>query len=98
VYTDKRGRKTFYPIDVPKSRSSPAQAAFRERFRLAQAAWAALTSDEKQLLEDATRRTSVPLTGQNLYISVALRGNQSAADAIFRQAGLPSLEIPYVPS
>lgn len=95
IYTDRFGRKTWYPFSPPKEPPSELQIAQRERFRLAQLAWRSLTADEKFTLEEATKRTSIPLTGQNLYMSAILRNDPESYETIQRQSGL---QLPALPS
>jgi hypothetical protein len=87
-YTDRDGRKTVYPIAPPKHPASPSQAAIRTRFAAAVGLYKALTATEKANLELATQKTSLCLTGQNLYISACLRGQNDQLQAIATQTGL----------
>lgn len=96
IYTDRFGRKTVFPKSPPKEPPSPLQVQQRERFRLAQNAWMALTPAHRQALENATRACSLALTGQNLYIAIALRAEPDLAATIERQSGITLPPIPYV--
>jgi len=96
IYTDKVMRKVVFPIAPPDKPPSPLQSTRRRRFQLAQAAWKQLTREEKADLEESTRMLGIPLTGQNLYLSVALTGDESPANAISRQTGITLPPIPYV--
>lgn len=87
-YTDRFGRKTVYPIAPPKEPASDCQTTLRNRFKTAQATWAALSPAEKKALEEATHKASLCLTGQNLFLSAALRGMNDQMQAIGRQHGL----------
>lgn len=93
-YTDRFGRKTVYPISPPDKPASPEQTTLRGRFAQAVAAWKALTAQEKANLEEACRKASLRLTGQNLYISAALKGMNANVQAIARQTGI---SLPTVP-
>lgn len=97
IYTDRFNRKVVYPIAAPDKPPSPKQIARRNRFRIAQASWTALSSDQKNRLEQICSITGIPLTGQNLYISAALNGTNDQAQAVARQAGIPIDPIPHVP-
>ncbi|MCH7687828.1 MAG: hypothetical protein IH899_14285 [Planctomycetes bacterium] len=96
IYTDKHGRKTVFPKSPPEKPPSVDQIAQRSRFATAQAAWSALTDQEKADLEAACRKLSIPLTGQNLYIKVALTARQSAADTVASQSNIALPPIPFV--
>lgn len=88
IYTDRYLRKTVYPISPPDKPPSPEQTTLRSRFAQAQAAWKALTAQEKANLEEACRRANLRLTGQNLYISAALKHMNENVQAVGRQTGL----------
>lgn len=96
IYTDRFGRKTAFPKAPPEKPPSTDQLLQRSRFATAQAAWSALTDHEKAALEAACRNLSIPLTGQNLYIKVALTNRQSAADTVAEQSDIALPPIPYV--
>jgi hypothetical protein len=93
IYTDRYGRKVPFLKSPPKEPPSPAQVAQRASFRAAQQSWAALSASQKAALEDACRRTSIPLTGQNLWIHTKMKLDDAAYHTIERQSGinLPSL-------
>jgi len=96
IYTDRFGRKTVFPKAPPEKPPSSFQLDVRRRFKSAQAAWSALSSEEKANLESACTKTSLPLTGQNLYLSIALKNDQDGRLTIQRQSGITLPEIPYV--
>ena len=97
IYTTKNGRTVIYPKpDLPPS-NTPAQLQVRDRFKRAQAAWAALSPAGKRHLERACQILSLPLSGQNLYIRLALQTNQGKRLTMIRQTGLPLPAIPFVP-
>jgi len=88
VWTDRFGRKVPFLKSPPKEPCSPAQAALRATFSAAQAEWAALPRWEKAVLEEACRLTSIPLTGQNLWIHCRMKDDWSAYQTIAEQSGL----------
>lgn len=88
IYTDRYGRPTVFPKAPPEKPPSSRQVARRNRFRLAQAEWKAQTDEVKADLEEICRRLSLPLTGQNLWISVALRGDFESYETLQRQSGI----------
>lgn len=96
-YTDRKHRVTVYPIAPPKEPASASQASLRGRFAAAQQAWKNLSDNEKQNLEAACRTASLRLTGQNLYISAAMKDMNANVQAIARQTGIPLPTVPYIP-
>lgn len=97
IYTDRFGRKIAFPQAPPKKPPTPNQVHQRARFATAQKAWATLPVEQKALLELASVRGSVPFTGQNLYISVALKNDASALDNLATQTGLTLPVVPFIP-
>lgn len=94
IYTDRFGKKIFFPKSPPKEPASYMQMIQRFTFADAQELWSELSDDEKLNLEDATKRTSAPLTGQNLFISAYMRDDDSDFVTFARQA---NIELPTVP-
>jgi hypothetical protein len=72
-YTTRKGRVVQYPKSPPKKPPSPAQLRQRSRFRVAQLAYMQLPDAEKQLWEDVTKALSIDATGQNAWLSLALK-------------------------
>jgi len=97
-YQNKNMKHVAFPKDLHQEQASPARLAQRERFKTAQAAWATLTVSQKQNLEEACRVLSMPLTGQNLYISTALTADCQSYETVETQSGLTLPPAPdYVP-
>lgn len=88
IYTDRYGKKIPFPKSPPKEPPSAAQLAVRSAFKTAQAEWKALTANQKAALETACRKTSVPLTGQNLWIHCRTTNDWDAYATIQRQSGI----------
>lgn len=88
TYTNQHGLKVAYPIAPPKEPVSVRQQLNRNRFAWAAAKWKQLSEGEKTDLENATRATSLVLTGQNLWISASMRGNISGYNRVSRQSGV----------
>lgn len=97
LYTNKNGRIVTYVRTPPTGPPSAKQIQQRARFTTAQAAWSALSAADKAILEQATHILSLPLTGQNLYIRLAMQTNPGKRLTIIRQTGLSLPAIPYVP-
>jgi hypothetical protein len=96
MYTDRFGQKVWFPKSPPKDPPSPAQASLRAAFKSAQQSYMALSAAQKKTLEDACRRTSIPMTGQNLWIHTIMKLDKDAYLTIQRQSGL-TLPTPYWP-
>jgi hypothetical protein len=96
IYTDMKGRKVAFPQAPPKEPPSPLQISHRARFRQAQEAWTALTVPEKEALELACQRASLAMTGQNIYIAIALKNQPGLVETLERQTDLALPAIPYV--
>jgi len=94
IYTDRYKRKIAYPKSPPKDPPSQKQIDQRAAFRNAQASWKVLSAQQKQNLEDACRKTSIPLTGQNLYMHTIMVRDKDAYHTIERQSGI-TLPTPY---
>jgi len=97
IYTDRKFRKVAFPIAPPEKPPSPAQINLRARFKTAQANWKAETDQVKQELEEACRRASIVMTGQNLYIKVALKNDNDALQTLAKQTGTTLPIIDFVP-
>ena len=93
IYTDRFGRKVAFAKAPPDKPPTQNQIDQRERFRLAQASWSALSDAEKKSLEDVVKATSLCLTGQNLWIHGRLKDGQRLFDTLTSQTGisLPAL-------
>lgn len=88
IYTNRRGKKVIFQKDEPRKPRSPAQLKTIARFINAQAQWSALSADQKRNLELATIRLSMCLTGQNLFMSAALRDLPDHYATVARQSRL----------
>jgi hypothetical protein len=98
IYTDMKGQKVVFPKSPPEKPPSSAQLFYRARFTAAQSNWKALSLADKESLELACRRLSLPMTGQNLYVSVQLKNDVDAYATIEMQSGiqLPAFEpVPW---
>lgn len=88
IYTDRFGRKVAYPKAPPKEPPTQMQVDVRARFKSAQAEYMALTATEKADYELLTKAASLCLTGQNLFISVAMKRNFGILDTLMSQTGI----------
>lgn len=88
LYTNKNQKVVAFPKDWRQEKISPARLRCRNRFRAAQASWQSLSDPAKQLLELACRILSIPMTGQNLWVSTALTGDHDAYRTVGLQAAI----------
>lgn len=88
IYTDRFGKKVAFPKTPPDKPPTSQQNHQRARFFLAQEEWFTQTEQVKKDLEDMCRLGNVPMTGQNLWISVALRGDFAAYKTLQNQTGI----------
>jgi len=97
-YLNRNLKTVAFPKDWRQEKTSPSRLRQRARFRAAQLQWMSLESSEKTVLEEACRILSMPLTGQNLYVSVGLTGNIASYETVADQSGLTLPPAPlYVP-
>ena len=88
IYTDRFGHKVAFPRSPPKEPPTARQLVQRNRFRSAVAAYMALTDAEKAAYESITLKSGCCLTGQNLFIKVALKWEFNALNTLRRQTGI----------
>lgn len=86
IYTDRYGRKVEFPRSPPTKPASPHQQYLRNRFRQAQQNYMALSPALKDKWENITRATSLCMTGQNLYIHVALKEDYDFLNTLIAQS------------
>lgn len=89
IYTNRNGKKVAFPKSPPKEPPSVAQQSQREAFRTAQASYTSLTSEEKNNLEEVTRRVSLAMTGQNLWMHAVMMGSAELLRTLTHQTGIP---------
>ena len=88
IYTDRHGRKIAFPKAPPKEPPTDLQVSHRARFRSAQQEYMALSHVKRNDWERLSRRASLCMTGQNLYIHIAMKGGLVNLDTLMRQTGL----------
>lgn len=88
IYTDRYGRKVAFPKAPPKEPPTDFQIYYRSRFRTAQQNYMALTAFQKKAYEDLTKAASLCMTGQNLWIHVALKHTFTLLDTLQTQHGI----------
>lgn len=88
IYTDRYGRKVAYPKAPPKEPPTDFQIYYRSRFGAAQANYMALTVPQKAAYEDLTKAANLCMTGQNLFIHVALKHTFALLDTLQQQTGV----------
>jgi len=88
IYTDRHGRKVAYPKAPPKEPPTKMQVDVRARFKAAQAEYMSITVDQKRAYELLTKAASLCLTGQNLWIHVAMKHTFGTLDTLQAQTGI----------
>lgn len=88
IYTDRYGRKVAYPKSPPKEPPTDFQIYYRGRFKTAQANYMALTVPQKAAYENLTKASNLCMTGQNLWIHVALKHTFGLLNTLQEQTGI----------
>lgn len=97
IYTDREANKIAFPRSPPTSPPTARQVNQRERVRLANSQWKALSNEEKRRWENAARATSLPMTGFNAYVSLALCPDKGTFSTLNRQSGQNLTEPTPIP-
>lgn len=88
IYTDRYARKVAYPKAPPKEPPTQMQVDVRARFAAAQAEYMGLSSSEKAAYEELTKGASLCMTGQNIFISVAMKRTFGILQTLMDQTGV----------
>ena len=84
-YTNKNGKQVWFPFSPPTKPPTALQIAQRQRFAAAVNSYLSQSSSVKAQYELATQRASLCLTGQNLWVSVAMLHTFATLDTIAAQ-------------
>lgn len=95
IYTDRHGRKVAYPKSPPEKPPSPLQTFQRTRFKDAMTSWRNSTQQSRTDYEAVSLKTSLSMTGLNLWLHFSLKGRSPALATLSRQAGI-TLTMPPV--
>lgn len=98
IYTGRRLEKIPYGYAPPRLGPSPEQLRQRARFRLAQQQWKALPKIDKMKMHAIANRASMSWTGQNLYITIALKNELQRWHALQSQTGITGPIIQGIPN
>jgi hypothetical protein len=96
-YRTYRGRPVFFLRAPPMEPPSPLQVIQRNRFITAQRNWKAASPAIKRNWESLTLKSSLCLTGQNLWISFSLVDRSEFLPGLMRKAGVTVTYPPFVP-
>ncbi len=88
AYTDRFGKKVFYPKSPPKEPPTAMQVVVRTAFKNAQAEYSAKPPSVKYDWECLANRANLCMTGQNLYIHTAMVHDFDCLDTLMRQTGV----------
>lgn len=97
LYTDRLGRKVWFPQAPPKDPPSPLQVKQRARFQTCITNWNALSQTTKQTWENMSLKAHLVMTGHNLFIHVSLRGAFPLLATLQRQTGISLDDPEFVP-
>jgi hypothetical protein len=89
TYTSKRRRIVFFPQAPPLSPPTWYQMYQRQLFQNAATAWSMLDQPSKNDYETSCRFVLARITGYNLWMKIALTGNDQDAQAIEAKTGIP---------
>jgi len=87
IYTDRFGKKVAFNKSPPKEPPSPEQVNQRNRFKTAQKNYMDQSNETKLAYENATKKTSIAFTGQNLWISVSFSQDFESLRTLEKQSG-----------
>ena len=88
IYTDRHARKVVFPKAPPKEPPTDLQIFSRNRFKSAQAEFMSISPTQKAAYERLTQRASLCLTGQNLFIHVAMMHTFATLTTLQVQTGI----------
>ena len=88
IYTDRYGKKVCYLKSPPKSPPTDLQIAVRARFMSAQAEYMGLSDADKLDWEHLIRASNLCMTGQNLFIHVAMMHTFTMLHTLESQTGV----------
>lgn len=88
IYTDRHSRKIAYPKSPPKEPPTAKQTFLRNRFRLAQEQYMALSPADRAEWERLAIAAGLCMTGQNLLIHVAMKDSFAMLATLMQQTGI----------
>lgn len=88
MYTSRRGNLVFFDKAPPLNPPSQLQIYFRDRWRIAAAAWRDLTDEQRATWLLAARRANLMIGGYNLWIYWRTTEDSPSIETIERQTGL----------
>ncbi|NIS83042.1 MAG: hypothetical protein GTO14_23215 [Anaerolineales bacterium] len=97
VYTDRYNRKVFYVKAPPTTPPTPMQVCQRQRFTQAVECWNTLALEQKAEWERLSLTASLPMTGHNVFMHVALTGDFTTLATLERQTGITVEGAVYIP-
>lgn len=92
AWTTRRNRTVWIDKAPPLNPPSPLQIQFRNQFRLAAAAWRALTPAKRAAWLRAAKKAYLYITGYNLFIWYQRTKDDASIQTIERQTGESLLE------
>ena len=96
-FTDRFGKKVWYPKTPPETPETPGQRQQRDRFSTAVTNWKAASQATRELYEATSLRASLMMTGHNLWISLSFSQDDLARQTLVRQTGITNPLPPSIP-
>ena len=100
-YTDRFGKKVWYPKAPPETPETPGQRRQRDRFAEAVANWSEADQATRDAYEAVSLAASLMMTGHNLWISLSFSQDAAALNTLCHQTNiaidLPP-PVPYPPT
>lgn len=89
IYTNARGKIVWFPRSPPLMPPTIHQTQQRQNFKLAAQAWRSFDAATRAAWERVARRTSMQMTGYNLFVWRSTHTDITPILTAARQAGVP---------
>lgn len=97
-FTDRFGKKVWYPKTPPETPETPGQRQQRDRFATAVSNWKQADQATRDAYEAVSLAASLMMTGHNLYVSLSFSQDDRARQTLIRQTGISIPLPPAVPT
>jgi len=94
MYRSKRGKLVAFAKAPPTEPASPLQRVYRGRWRSIAALWSGLPAATKAAWRQLALQAHLRITGYNLYMYVALTGDDATLETLVRTTGIDPRIIP----
>jgi len=96
TYTDRFGRKVWYPKAPPDKPASVLQTIVRTRFKDAMTNWRNASDQVKADWEACSLKSGLAMTGLNMWLHFSLKGTAVGLATFVRQTGITLVLPPSV--